>query len=317
MATPFIFDPRARRLAGRGPLNYGQQDPAVDEFGGDPSLGEDAFPVPVRGIFPSAPMAMMGGPGPAPTPTTAPSPGPIPAAAPAMRQPGAGLTGDDFTRAIQEATRSGAAARQARAGDEVPVARASSGAPQASAPLIEQARTSRVPTPRPQPQPVNGDGVASYGDKDLARMQTEGPSRGGFYSAKEEDVAYLPDSVYEEAGKRAQLAGQRRAIMETGESTTYPGLTKGDERGLAFEREKSKISQGTVQATRQEFGTALRKEQQDFSEAVARIHESPLEEAEKKARLSQAKELYQQAVSELALQFGMAKPRVDIGSGYY
>ena len=112
MATPFIFDPRARRLAGRGPLNYGQQDPAVDEFGGDPSLGEDAFPVPVRGIFPSAPMAMMGGPGPAPTPTTAPSPGPIPAAAPAMRQPGAGLTGDDFTRAIQEATRSGAAARQ-------------------------------------------------------------------------------------------------------------------------------------------------------------------------------------------------------------
>ena len=321
MATPYIFDPRVRRLAGLGALNYGPAQEDLSDIGGDPTLGEAASPVTVRGIFPFPSTTMMGaGGGREPMPTPAPppvavAPSPAPAAA-AMRLPGAGLTGDDFTRAIQEATRSGAAARQARGGggDDVPVVRSSSGAPRASAASIDQARASQAPAS--QPVATGTPGVDRFGDADLARMREEGPSRGGFYSAKEEDVAYLPDSVYEEAGKRAQLAGQRRAIMETAPSTTYPGLTKGDERGLAVERERSKTSQGTVQATRQEFGTALRKEQQDFSEAVARIQESPLEEAEKAARLSQAKELYQQAVSELALQFGMARPRVDLGSGY-
>jgi len=323
MSTPYIFDPRVRRLAGLGPLNYEPaQEGLVADLGAEPALDEAASPVTLRGIFPSPSMTMMGEGGDRePMPTPAPPPGdmpPSPAAssAPAMRLPGAGLTGDDFTRAIQEATRSGAAARQARGGGEdVPVARSSSGAPRASAASIDQARASRVPASRPVA--TGTPGVDRFGDSDLARMREEGPSRGGFYAAKEDDVAYLPESVYEEAGKRAELAGQRRAIMETAPSTIYPGLTKGDERGLQIEREKGKISQGNVRATREEFGTALRKEQQDFSEAVARIQESPLEESEKAARLSQAKELYQQAVSELALQFGMARPRVDIGSGYY
>lgn len=72
----------------------------------------------------------------------------------------------------------------------------------------------------------------TYGNEDLAIERAAGPSRGGFMQPDVKDVAYLPDSVLEEARTRSQL-----------EDVTTPRgqISPSQEQAIAFESRRGEI----------------------------------------------------------------------------
>ena len=92
--------------------------------------------------------------------------------------------------------------------------RVSTPAAPAAAHPTDAAALTRHETP-PRTTVPSAEWRQPYGDEDLniekaARLRGEGPSRGGVFQGKTEDVAYLPDSVLEEATNRRMLAEVQR-----------------------------------------------------------------------------------------------------------
>jgi len=88
-------------------------------------------------------------------------------------------------------------------------------------------------------QPVARPGTGHvYGEADLMREHTQGPSRGGYMAPKVEDVAYMPDSVLEEARNRSQL-----------EDITTPrgSISPSQEQAIEFETRKGEIKYAAME----------------------------------------------------------------------
>ncbi len=122
-----------------------------------------------------------------------------------------------------------------------------------------------------------GPGV--YTNADLNRVHGEEPSRGTFSQSALEDVAYMPESVYEDMDKRARYEAQREVMLGTKASTKYPGLTKRQEQALVFEDIKNEA----------QFAAMDRMIDQFVEDQIAEISTSPGSPQEKASGIAAAK----------------------------